>query len=212
VSAIGWIVAVTSGILVTVLLTDVVSAVRGRVARERSLIRAGARRLRGRLDPTSEHSFAPALLVELDGRLLRAVGWPAASRASATEPSPYLEICTPLEGSSSPVIALRRTEAPRLLPLLGDEARRLPSWEPSGAVCVLGHHSAMWTGKLFERHASWALLELDGGLLRVLTTDPQRDSFDGAAIEHAVRGFAAAVPTILLAAGLTNSSARRGQN
>jgi hypothetical protein len=212
VSAIGWIVAITSGILVTVVLTVAVAAVRGRLGRERALIRAGARRLRGRLDPTSEHSVAPALLVELDGRLLRAVGWPADASSSGADSSPYLEICTPLEGSTSPVIALRRTEAARLLPLLGDEVRRLPSWDATGSVCVLGHHSVAWAGKFFDRHASWALLELDGGLLRILTTDPQRDGFDAAAIEHAVRGFAAAVPTILLAAGVTNSSAHGGQS
>jgi hypothetical protein len=203
VSALGWTIAVLGGLLLAVALASCAPFVRRRLGRARRRMRGCARRLGGRLDPATEGARSPAVLAELDGRLVRAAGWP-----DDASPAPYLEICTPVEGVTSPLVVVRRSEAARLRPLVGDEVRRLPVAEhASGVVAVYGH-AAAWSGRLFERHPTWVLLELDYRMLRVLTRDPQAAPFDAAAAERAVRGFGAAVPAILAAAGLTKSSAR----
>jgi hypothetical protein len=170
------------------------------------MMRVAAGRLGGRVDPATGGSRAPALLAEVDGLLVRAAAWPADADPS---PPPYLEICTPVEGVVSPVVAFRRDEAARLALLFARDARRRPPAAGSvGCVAVFCAQPAPWCGPLFDARPSWMLLELDARMLRVLTNDPRAARFGAVAIEGAVREFAAVVPSVLEAAGVTSGRAQ----
>jgi hypothetical protein len=207
VTAVWWAITVSVGLLLALALVATWSYARRRFAPARTIVRGGARRLGGRIDPASERSATPALLVEMDGRLLRAVGWPEVPDDEHPRLAPFLEVCTPIDGSTAPVVAVRRSVLASLARHLGEDGRRLAASPAPGAVAVVGA-AAGWAGRIVDEHEAWALLELDAGSLRVLTTHPQSNGYDAVALEAAVREFSAAVPAILLAAGITDSSAR----
>lgn len=118
----------------------------------------------------------------------------------------------PVEGVTSPLVAIRRAAAPKLNPLLGNTVPRHPVVElPESGLSICGHNAAPWAGRIFDRHPTWVMLEIDSRMLRVLTSEPQAERFDATALENAVRTFASTVPEILVAAGLTDSSARGGR-
>lgn len=195
------------GLLVAVALTVASALLRRAAGGARPLMRAAARRLGGRLDPASESSQYPAILVELDGHLLRAVGWPVDFYANGAEPPPFLEVCTPVEGVAAPIRIVRRSVLTRLLPLLSEDLRKTADADvPEAGISIFGAHHAAWAPALFEAHPSWILLELDYGTLRVLTQEPQQETYGAEAVAGAVRNFASTVPEILLAAGVTRSS------
>lgn len=206
-TALWWIITVAVGLLLALALVAAWSFARRRFAPARSIVRGGARRLGGRIDPASERSTAPALLVEIDGRLLRAVGWPEELDDEHPRLAPFLEICTPIDGTTAPVVAVRRSVLASLAGHLGEDGRRLAACPAPGAVAVAGA-AAAWAGRIVDGHEAWALLELEAGALRVLTTHPQANGYGAAALEAAVREFSDAIPAILLAAGITDSSAR----
>jgi hypothetical protein len=211
VTAVWWIIAVAIGLLLALVLVAAWTLAQRKLAPARAIVRGAARRLGGRIDPASEHAASPALLVELDGRLLRAVGWPEDPGAPHVRLAPYVEICTPVDGTATPVLAVRRSSLTALTRYFVDEGRRLTASSAGNAVALASGASAAWAVRVVEEHASWALVELEPGSLRVLATDPQSTGYDAAALERAVREFSAALPAILVAAGLADSSARSDQ-
>lgn len=169
-----------------------------------AVMRSAARRLGGALDPACENVRCPAILTEIDGHLLRASGWPLEGEASGAEVPPYLEVCTPVEGVASPVLVVRRSVLSRLLPLLREDLRKTADADiPADGISIFGAHHATWAPRLFEKHRSWILLEIDDRMLRVLTCDPQDGEFDAETVERTVRAFASSVTRILTAAGVT---------
>jgi hypothetical protein len=200
-------IALWIGLTLVLAATAVWILVRRRRIGPHAIVRASARRLGGRIDPASERMRFPAILVDMDQRLIRAAGWPSDSEACGAEHPAYLEICTPVEGVTSPILVVRRSVIQRLLPLLTEDLRK-HSVRSGESVCVFGAHPALWACSVFEAKPNWVLLELDSRMLRVLTADPQETGFGAQAVESAVRQFRAAVPGILFAAGLTDSARR----
>jgi len=164
-------------------------------------MRRAARRLGGRLEPGSAQTHAPALLVELDGVLVRA-GLVVSDGAPASR---VLELCTPVDGVSTSVVAVRRSSCVAVA-LVDEDLRRQPATAfPSIGVAVYGANGAAWAARVLEGRRSWVLLELDSRMLRVVAADVCDGAPDARAVESVVREFAACVPGVLEAAGATTS-------
>lgn len=177
------------------------------------IIRRGARRLGGRFDPLNEGTRDPALLVEIDGRLLRVRETIVARDEPVRARDRYLEICTPIEGVADRLLVARRSAAARLEPFLNREAGSKRSVHVAcDDVTVIGWPPAAWIGRAFQGHTSWVLLELDSRMLRVLTVDLQLRFANVDTLEQAVREFANSVSGLLAAAGVSDGSARRGRS
>lgn len=175
----------------------------------RPVVREAARRLGGRIDPASEDPRCPAVLVELNNRLIRVVGWPLRERPYLDEHPPYIEIYSPIDVDIRPILVVRRNVANTLLGILYPDGP-VPSAKEGDELCdsyfgPLPAHASAW----FEQNPSWVLLEIDGRLVRILTDDPQREFFGSHSIEGSVRAFGECVPEILRSAGPADSSSQR---
>jgi hypothetical protein len=199
----GYLIAVEAGLLLGLLVAAVWTLYFHIPRRTRRLFKRAARLVGGRLDPASESARFPAVLVELEGQLIRAVLWPLDVDEDQVARPPYLDVCTPVDGISAPVSAVRTAEGSRLLPLLSQ--RRAEVWaetERAGDVTISSPKSSVWAAEAVAAHPTWAALELDRGRLRVLTNHPQFETFDANAVAGAILEFARSLPDVGKAAGL----------
>jgi hypothetical protein len=203
----GYLIAVEAGLLLGLLVTSVWVLYVHVPRRTRRLFKRAARLVGGRLDPASESARFPAVLVELEGQLIRAVLWPLDVDEDQVARPPYLEVCTPVDGIAAPVSAVRRSEEAKLLPLLRE--RRTDVWAETERACdvaISSPRSGLWAAEAIAEHPTWTALELDRGRLRVLTNHPQTETFDAKAVADAIIEFARSLPDVGVAAGLPHLS------
>jgi hypothetical protein len=177
--------------------------------RARRAFQLAARSLGGRVDPASESARYPAILVEFDGLLIRAVLWPIDLDEEQDSRPPFLEICTPVDGIPSPARAIRPSEEAGILPLL--RKRRAETWtdaEHATEPALSSPRPSAWAIQALESHPSWVVVELDRGRLRVLTNHPASEPFEAPAITAAIHEFTKSLPEVAVAAGLPQLSHR----
>ncbi|HQR40274.1 MAG TPA: hypothetical protein PLF26_17965 [Blastocatellia bacterium] len=173
-------------------------------------MRVAARRLGGRLDPAGERARTAAILVELDGRLLRISYARRDGRRPTRGAPPAIEICTPVENSAPLVAAVRVSDESWALDLVGRDVTSEPLTERAhDGVLIYGLHTSLWAAALVRDEPSIAILELDSRMLRVVACNRVSTTLDAAAIERLVLEFSGYLPAALKAAGVSGPSVRR---
>jgi hypothetical protein len=207
----GYLIAVEAGLLLGLLVAAGWTLYFRIPRRTRRTFRNAARALGGRLDPASESARFPAILVEFDGLLVRAVLWPLdLDEEQATQP-PFLEVCTPVDGIPTPVRSVRQSDEACVLPLL--RKRRGESWPDTNKACEstgVNARPAAWAEYVIASHPTWSVVELDRGRLRILARPHAAEHFDTKAVTHEVLEFANTLPAVASAAGLPQLSRVHG--
>jgi hypothetical protein len=199
----GYLIAVEAGLLLCLLVAAGWTLYVRVPRRTRRTFKRAARVLGGRIDPASESARFPAILVDFDGLLVRAVLWPLDTDEEQQTLPPFLEICTPVDRIPTAVRVIRRIDEPRLRPML--RSRRAGSWMDADTeyeVTPPALRASSWAATALDTHPSWVLVELDRGRLRVLTNHPETHAFESKAIAQAILEFARALPEVATGAGL----------
>ena len=172
------------------------------------MVRA-SRLLNGSIDPASIDPLNPAILVDLDGCLVSVSLTPSCANDRDPSTHTYLEILTPVDGSPTPFLIVKRDDGHRIDRIIDYSFTRQFRTE---RTITYSEQAISWAEDLMEEHPTWIAVELNDRLLRVLSNAPELHRFTAEKIAHEARMFRSSLPDIFLVAGVGDPSIDRRYN